>query len=92
MLSGKKPFYTYKMGSPRSVRIPKGIICFYGKLVGKTTSPMDPSNGHQLLELGNEKVDFLEEIRIRFFIQRTIGCTPNSVPIVFIVFSRDSWG
>ena len=24
--------------------------------------------------------------------QGTIGCTPNSVPIVFIVFSRDSWG
>ena len=25
-------------------------------------------------------------------IQGTIGCTPNSVPMVFIVFSRDSWG
>ena len=24
--------------------------------------------------------------------QGTIGCTPNSVPMVFIVFSRDSWG
>ena len=24
--------------------------------------------------------------------QGTIGCTPNSVPRVFIVFSRDSWG
>ena len=23
--------------------------------------------------------------------QGTIGCTPNSVPMVFIVFSRDSW-
>ena len=22
----------------------------------------------------------------------TLGCTPNSVPMVFIVFSRDSWG
>ena len=26
------------------------------------------------------------------FIQGTIGCIPNSVPMVFIVFSRDSWG
>ena len=25
-------------------------------------------------------------------LQGTIGCTPNSVPMVFIVFSRDSWG
>ena len=25
-------------------------------------------------------------------VQGTIGCTPNSVPMVFIVFSRDSWG
>ena len=25
-------------------------------------------------------------------IQGTIGCTPNSVAMVFIVFSRDSWG
>ena len=25
-------------------------------------------------------------------IQGTIGCTPNSVPMVFIVFSRDSCG
>ena len=24
--------------------------------------------------------------------QRTIGCTPNSVPMVFILSSRDSWG
>ena len=24
--------------------------------------------------------------------QGTIGCTPNSVPMVFIVFSGDSWG
>ena len=24
--------------------------------------------------------------------QGTIGCTPNSVPMIFIVFSRDSWG
>ena len=24
--------------------------------------------------------------------QGTIGCTPNSVTKVFIVFSRDSWG
>ena len=24
--------------------------------------------------------------------QGTIGCTPNSVPKVFVVFSRDSWG
>ena len=24
--------------------------------------------------------------------QGTIGCTPNSVPMVFIVFSRDYWG
>ena len=24
--------------------------------------------------------------------QGTIGCTPNSAPMVFIVFSRDSWG
>ena len=24
--------------------------------------------------------------------QGTIGRTPNSVPMVFIVFSRDSWG
>ena len=24
--------------------------------------------------------------------QGTMGCTPNSVPMVFIVFSRDSWG
>ncbi len=24
--------------------------------------------------------------------QGTIGCTPGSVPMVFIVFSRDSWG
>ena len=22
----------------------------------------------------------------------TIGCTPNRVPMVFILFSRDSWG
>ena len=25
-------------------------------------------------------------------VQGTIGCTPNTVPIVFVVFSRDSWG
>ncbi len=25
-------------------------------------------------------------------LQGTIGCTPNGVPMVFIVFSRDSWG
>ena len=25
-------------------------------------------------------------------IKGTIGCTPNNVPMVFIVFSRDSWG
>ena len=25
-------------------------------------------------------------------LQGTIGCTPNSVPMVFIVLSRDSWG
>ena len=25
-------------------------------------------------------------------IQGIIGCTPNSVPMVFLVFSRDSWG
>ena len=25
-------------------------------------------------------------------VQGTVGCTPNSVPMVFIVFSRDSWG
>ena len=24
--------------------------------------------------------------------QGTIGCTPSCVPMVFIVFSRDSWG
>ena len=24
--------------------------------------------------------------------QGTSGCTPKSVPMVFIVFSRDSWG
>ena len=24
--------------------------------------------------------------------QGTVGCTPNSVPMVFIVLSRDSWG
>ena len=24
--------------------------------------------------------------------QGTIGCTPNNVPMVFIVFCRDSWG
>ena len=24
--------------------------------------------------------------------QGTLGCTPNNVPMVFIVFSRDSWG
>ena len=24
--------------------------------------------------------------------QGTTGCTPNSVPMVFIAFSRDSWG
>ena len=24
--------------------------------------------------------------------QGTIGCTPNSVPMVFIVFSTDCWG
>ena len=23
--------------------------------------------------------------------QGTIGCTPNSVPMEFVVFSRDSW-
>ena len=28
----------------------------------------------------------------RIFSQGTIGCTPNSVHMVFIVFSRDSWG
>ena len=27
-----------------------------------------------------------------FKCQGTMGCTPNSVPMVFIVFSRDSWG
>ena len=26
------------------------------------------------------------------FNQGTIGCTPNSVPMVFITFCRDSWG
>ena len=26
------------------------------------------------------------------FSQGTIGCTPNSIPMIFIVFSRDSWG
>ena len=25
-------------------------------------------------------------------VEGTIGCTPTSVPMVFIVFSRDSWG
>ncbi len=25
-------------------------------------------------------------------IQGTFGCTSNSVPMVFVVFSRDSWG
>ena len=29
---------------------------------------------------------------VRNHIQGTIGCTSNSVPMVFIVFSRDSWG
>ena len=24
--------------------------------------------------------------------QGTLGCTPNSAPTVFIVFSKDSWG
>lgn len=24
--------------------------------------------------------------------QGTIGCTPNNVPMVFVVFCRDSWG
>ena len=28
----------------------------------------------------------------QLYIQGTIGCTPNSVPMVFIVVSRDSWG
>ena len=27
-----------------------------------------------------------------YYAQGTIGRTPNSVPMVFIVFSRDSWG
>ena len=27
----------------------------------------------------------------KVIVQGTIGCTPNNVPIVFIVFSRDSW-
>ena len=26
------------------------------------------------------------------YYQRATGYTPNSVPMVFIVFSRDSWG
>ena len=26
------------------------------------------------------------------FNQGTMGCNPNSVPMVFIVLSRDSWG
>ena len=25
------------------------------------------------------------------YFQGTMGCTPNSVPMVFIVFPRDSW-
>ena len=29
---------------------------------------------------------------IEISFQGTMGCTPNSVPMVFIVFSRDSWG
>jgi len=27
-----------------------------------------------------------------YYLQGTIECTPNSVPMVFIVFFRDSWG
>ena len=33
-----------------------------------------------------------EKKDIRCIYQGASGCTPNSVPIVFIVFSRDSWG
>ena len=34
----------------------------------------------------------LSHVHLRENIQGTIGCTHNSVPMVFIVFSRDSWG
>ena len=35
---------------------------------------------------------YIYRIAMITMIQGTIGCTPNSVPMVFIVFSRDSWG
>ena len=35
---------------------------------------------------------FSERSKLNHTFQGTIGCTPKSVPMVFIVFSRDSWG
>ena len=35
---------------------------------------------------------FIDLRRRKTLFQGTIGCTPNSVPMVFTVFSRDSWG
>ena len=44
---------------------------------------------HQTYFIYNHHLEPLDETDL---VQGTIGCPPNSVPIVFIVFSRDSWG
>ena len=47
---------------------------------------VDESQKHALLSL------YIFFRMVKTQCQGTLGCTPNSVPMVFIVFSRDSWG
>ena len=62
-----------------------------------TCIPVYPKN-HALehvisgFTLWHHWVSMYVKLRGGGFIQGRIGCTPNSVPRVFIVFSGDSWG
>ena len=38
-----------------------------------------------------EQLPGIGSLRTLNLFQGAIGCTPNSVPVIFIVFPRDSW-
>ena len=76
-LGGNLAFGMEKVGD----FVPQNVLFFFGRNGLGGSSPFMPR-----LLIHESKQHLMGES------QGTIGSTPNSVPMVFIVFSRDSWG
>ena len=58
-----------------------------GSKVGHQHTELEHTFGTHLYQQAISRDSFHNFLPMSFFSQGTIGCTPNSVPMVFIVFS-----